>query len=107
KSQNSTKQEQGQQSQNQQDAENKKEKQKSEHKAKQQKAETEVEKQGEQKKGEPMQAQVQPVKSHQDDPEFRRLEAVESARDPSFLIRAQMQLQAQQKKRPQQSQKEW
>lgn len=44
-----------------------------------------------------MQAQVQPEKSHQDDPEFRRLEAVESARDPSFLIRAQMQLQAQQK----------
>ncbi|KZW15546.1 vWA domain-containing protein [Vibrio parahaemolyticus] len=107
KSQNSTKQEQGQQSQNQQDAENKKEKQESEHKAKQQKAETEVEKQGEQKKGEPMQAQVQPEKSHQDDPEFRRLEAVESARDPSFLIRAQMQLQAQQKQRPQQSQKEW
>ncbi|OQT49198.1 vWA domain-containing protein [Vibrio parahaemolyticus] len=105
--QNSTKQEQGQQSQNQQDAENKKEKQESEHKAKQQKAETEVEKQGEQKKGEPMQAQVQPEKSHQDDPEFRRLEAVESARDPSFLIRAQMQLQAQQKQRPQQSQKEW
>ncbi len=54
-----------------------------------------------------MQAQVQPKKSHQDDPEFRRLEAVESARDPSFLIRAQMQLQAQQKQRPQQSQKEW
>ncbi|MBM5194366.1 VWA domain-containing protein [Vibrio parahaemolyticus] len=107
KSQNSTKQEQGQQSQNQQDAENKKEKQESEHKAKQQKAETEVEKQGEQKKGEPMQAQVQPEKSHQDDPGFRRLEAVESARDPSFLIRAQMQLQAQQKQRPQQSQKEW
>ncbi|OWL47603.1 vWA domain-containing protein [Vibrio parahaemolyticus] len=107
KPQNSTKQEQGQQSQNQQDAENKKEKQESEHKAKQQKAETEVEKQGEQKKGEPMQAQVQPEKSHQDDPEFRRLEAVESARDPSFLIRAQMQLQAQQKQRPQQSQKEW
>ncbi|OQJ90466.1 VWA domain-containing protein [Vibrio parahaemolyticus] len=107
KYQNSTKQEQGQQSQNQQDAENKKEKQESEHKAKQQKAETEVEKQGEQKKGEPMQAQVQPEKSHQDDPEFRRLEAVESARDPSFLIRAQMQLQAQQKQRPQQSQKEW
>ncbi|MDL2007072.1 vWA domain-containing protein [Vibrio parahaemolyticus] len=107
KSQNSTKQEQGQQSQNQQDAENKKEKQESEHKAKQQKAETEIEKQGEQKKGEPMQAQVQPEKSHQDDPEFRRLEAVESARDPSFLIRAQMQLQAQQKQRPQQSQKEW
>lgn len=44
-----------------------------------------------------MQAQVQPEKSHQDDPEFRRLEAVESARAPSFLIRAQMQLQAQQK----------
>ncbi|NES60009.1 VWA domain-containing protein [Vibrio parahaemolyticus] len=107
KSQNRTKQEQGQQSQNQQDAENKKEKQESEHKAKQQKAETEVEKQGEQKKGEPMQAQAQPEKSHQDDPEFRRLEAVESARDPSFLIRAQMQLQAQQKQRPQQSQKEW
>ncbi|MED5505375.1 MAG: hypothetical protein VYC54_13265, partial [Pseudomonadota bacterium] len=37
----------------------------------------------------------------------RRLEAVESARDPSFLIRAQMQLQAQQKQRPQQSNKEW
>lgn len=107
KSQNSTKQEQGQQSQNQQDAENKKEKQKPEHKAKQQKAETEVEKQGEQKKGEPMQAQAQPEKTPQDDPEFRRLEAVESARDPSFLIRAQMQLQAQQKQRPQQSQKEW
>lgn len=107
KSQNSTKQEQGQQSQNQQDAENKKEKQKSEHKAKQQKAKTEVEKQGEQKKGEPMQAQAQPEKTPQDDPEFRRLEAVESARDPRFLIRAQMQLQAQQKQRPQQSQKEW
>ncbi|ELA7624533.1 hypothetical protein Q7142_002770, partial [Vibrio parahaemolyticus] len=71
------------------------------------KAETEVEKQGEQKKGEPMQAQAQPEKTPQDDPEFRRLEAVESARDPSFLIRAQMQLQAQQKQRPQQSQKEW
>ncbi|MBO1675613.1 VWA domain-containing protein [Vibrio parahaemolyticus] len=107
KSQNSTKQDQGQQSQNQQDAENKKEKQKSEHKAKQQKAETEVEKKGEHKKGEPMQAQAQPEKTPQDDPEFRRLEAVESARDPSFLIRAQMQLQAQQKQRPQQSQKEW
>ncbi|OQT81501.1 vWA domain-containing protein [Vibrio parahaemolyticus] len=107
KPQNSTKQEQGQQSQNQQDAENKKEKQKSEHKAKQQKAKTEVEKQGEQKKGEPMQAQAQPEKTPQDDPEFRRLEAVESARDPRFLIRAQMQLQAQQKQRPQQSQKEW
>ncbi|OQT94503.1 vWA domain-containing protein [Vibrio parahaemolyticus] len=107
KHQNSTKQEQGQQSQNQQDAENKKEKQKSEHKAKQQKAKTEVEKQGEQKKGEPMQAQAQPEKTPQDDPEFRRLEAVESARDPRFLIRAQMQLQAQQKQRPQQSQKEW
>ncbi|GAJ74681.1 TPR domain protein in aerotolerance operon [Vibrio sp. JCM 18905] len=54
-----------------------------------------------------MQAQVQPKNTHRDDPEFRRLEAVESARDPSFLIRAQMQLQAQQKQPPQQSQKEW
>lgn len=56
-----------------------------------------------------MQAQAQPEKTPQDDPEFRRLEAVESARDPRFffLIRAQMQLQAQQKQRPQQSQKEW
>ncbi|CAE6930705.1 hypothetical protein ACOMICROBIO_GDFFDHBD_02578 [Vibrio sp. B1REV9] len=62
--------------------------------------------QGEQK-GESIQAQAQPDKTHQDDPEFRRLEAVESARDPSFLLRAQMQLQAQQKQRPQQSNKEW
>jgi Ca-activated chloride channel family protein len=54
-----------------------------------------------------MKVQAQPDQSQQDDPEFRRLEAVESARDPSFLIRAQMQLQAQQKQRPQQSQKEW
>ncbi|MBT0237616.1 hypothetical protein HAS11_17015, partial [Vibrio campbellii] len=101
-SQSDAKQEQGQQSQNQQEPENKKENQKAER----QKAKQEEEKQGEQK-GEPMQAQAQPEKTPRDDPEFRRLEAVESARDPSFLIRAQMQLQAQQKQRPQQSNKEW
>ncbi|EKO3819319.1 hypothetical protein NTH40_000823, partial [Vibrio harveyi] len=102
KSQNETKKEQGQQSQNQQESENKKEKQKAE----QQRAKQGKEKLDEQK-GQPMQAQAQPEKTHQDDPEFRRLEAVESARDPSFLIRAQMQLQAQQKQPPQQSNKEW
>ncbi|PMO43755.1 hypothetical protein BCT11_08500 [Vibrio sp. 10N.222.52.B12] len=104
KSQNDAKQEQGQQSQNKQDTENKKEKEKAEQQRVKQKEET----QGEQQ-GEPMQAQAQAQaeKTHQDDPEFRRLEAVESARDPSFLIRAQMQLQAQQKRPPQQTNKEW
>ncbi|HHX8334279.1 TPA: hypothetical protein ACVOY8_002811, partial [Vibrio diabolicus] len=92
KSQNGEREEQGQQSQNQQESENKTEKQKTE--------------QHRPKRGE-KQAQVQPKNTHRDDPEFRRLEAVESARDPSFLIRAQMQLQAQQKQPPQQSQKEW
>ncbi|HHF3034081.1 TPA: hypothetical protein ACPJ1C_003284, partial [Vibrio diabolicus] len=101
KSQNGEKEEQGQQSQNQQESENKTEKQKTEqHRPKR------GEKQA-QEQGEPMQAQVQPKNTHRDDHEFRRLEAVESARDPSFLIRAQMQLQAQQKQPPQQSQKEW
>ncbi|MEZ8682625.1 hypothetical protein AB6D72_17915, partial [Vibrio alginolyticus] len=101
KSQNEGKEAQGQQSQNQQDSENKKEKQKTEQ-HQPQRDDKQVKDQGE-----PIQAKAHPEKMHQDDPEFRRLEAVESARDPSFLIRAQMQLQAQQKQPPQQSQKEW
>ncbi|ELE6598111.1 hypothetical protein RMQ50_001342, partial [Vibrio alginolyticus] len=99
KSQNEGKEAQGQQSQNQQDSKNKKEKTE-QHQP--QRDDKQVKDQGE-----PIQAKAHPEKMHQDDPEFRRLEAVESARDPSFLIRAQMQLQAQQKQPPQQSQKEW
>ncbi|EJA7360478.1 TPA: hypothetical protein ACVO0R_002850, partial [Vibrio alginolyticus] len=104
KSQNEGKEAQGQQSQNQQDSENKKEKQE-----KQETEQHQPQRDDKQVKdqGEPIQAKAHPEKMHQDDPEFRRLEAVESARDPSFLIRAQMQLQAQQKQPPQQSQKEW
>jgi len=41
------------------------------------------------------------------DPELRKLEQVESARDPSRLIRAQILLQAQQKQAPQQTGKQW
>ncbi|MGI9895024.1 hypothetical protein ACKVMY_05590, partial [Vibrio natriegens] len=101
-SQNDQAQEQGQQSQNRQDTENKKENQQKDSKSNHQKDDNTSE-----QDGQPMKVQAQPDQSKHDDPEFRRLEAVESARDPSFLIRAQMQLQAQQKQRPQQSQKEW
>ncbi len=41
------------------------------------------------------------------DPQLRKLEQVESARDPSRLLRAQLMLQAQQKQPPQQSGKQW
>ena len=41
------------------------------------------------------------------DPELRKLEQVESARDPSRLLRAQLFLQAQQKQPPQQAGKKW
>ena len=42
-----------------------------------------------------------------DEPAFRKLEQVESARDPSQLIRAQLLLQAQQKQPPQETNKQW
>ncbi|EED28243.1 TPR repeat-containing protein [Vibrio sp. 16] len=41
------------------------------------------------------------------DPELRKLQQVEAARDPSRLLRAQMLLQAQQKQPPQQTGKKW
>lgn len=46
-------------------------------------------------------------KVQQVDPDVRRLEQVESARDPSRLLRAQMLLQAQQRNAPQQNNKKW
>ncbi|CAM2975596.1 VWA domain-containing protein [Vibrio mytili] len=98
-SQNDNNKEQGQQSQNHQVNENK-DKKSSEEARKRKDSD-------DQKREKAHSMQAQPDNPHQDDPEFRRLQAVESARDPSFLIRAQMQLQAQQKQRPQQPQKEW
>ena len=41
------------------------------------------------------------------EPELRKLQQVESARDPSRLIRAQMILQAQQKQPPKDTGKKW
>ncbi|EGA68722.1 TPR domain protein in aerotolerance operon [Vibrio sinaloensis DSM 21326] len=49
-----------------------------------------------------VQSNQQPI-----DPELRKLQQVESARDPSRLIRAQMVLQAKQKQPPQQTGKKW
>ncbi|MCY9805783.1 hypothetical protein OTK51_20370, partial [Vibrio scophthalmi] len=48
-----------------------------------------------------------PNQSPREDAAFRKLEQVEAARDPSQLIRAQLQLQAQQKQPPKESNKQW
>ncbi|ELP5729354.1 hypothetical protein QTV44_002621, partial [Vibrio vulnificus] len=41
------------------------------------------------------------------DPDMRKLESVENARDPAYLIKAQMVLQAQQKPVPKNYEKKW
>lgn len=43
----------------------------------------------------------------QKEQDLRQLDRVEAARDPSRLIRAQLQLQAQQKPKPQVTEKNW
>jgi Ca-activated chloride channel family protein len=50
----------------------------------------------------PSQAQQRPS-----DPEFRKLEQVENARDPSRLLRAELMLQAEQKEPPEDNHKSW
>ncbi|SIO96860.1 VWA domain-containing protein [Vibrio spartinae] len=50
----------------------------------------------------PSQAQKRPS-----DPEFRKLEQVENARDPSRLLRAELMLQAEQKEPPEDNHKSW
>ncbi|CAH6855968.1 hypothetical protein VCHA50O387_20001 [Vibrio chagasii] len=50
------------------------------------------------------QASGQPLSN---DPDMRKLEQVESARDPSQLLKAQMILQAQQKSAPNNQNKKW
>ncbi len=50
------------------------------------------------------QASGQPMSS---DPDMRKLEQVESARDPSQLLKAQMILQARQKSTPNNQNKKW
>ncbi|EKO5175724.1 hypothetical protein P0J00_003302, partial [Vibrio vulnificus] len=42
-----------------------------------------------------------------DDPDFKKLESVENARDPAYLLKAQMLLQAQQKPAPDNKDKTW
>ena len=55
----------------------------------------------------PQSAAEQEQNLEQIDPELRKLEQVESAREPSRLLRAQMMLQAQQKQPPQNTGKKW
>jgi Ca-activated chloride channel family protein len=51
-------------------------------------------------------AQAQPSDASQD-PDRRKLEQVESVRDPSRLLRAQMMLQAQEQGAPNNQSKKW
>ncbi|ELV8622716.1 hypothetical protein QNF08_003198, partial [Vibrio vulnificus] len=49
----------------------------------------------------------QPAPKNADDPDFKKLESVENARDPAYLLKAQMLLQAQQKPAPDNKDKTW
>ncbi|EGR0063473.1 TPA: hypothetical protein I7753_20725, partial [Vibrio vulnificus] len=49
----------------------------------------------------------QPAPKNADDPDFKKLESVENVRDPAYLLKAQMLLQAQQKPAPDNKDKTW
>ncbi|ELH3008030.1 TPA: hypothetical protein RQK47_003569, partial [Vibrio vulnificus] len=49
----------------------------------------------------------QPAPKNADDPDFKKLESVENARDPAYLLKAQMLQQAQQKPAPDNKDKTW